>query len=244
MNARFVTASRPTHFMSAPQPKEAWQIIAASVPGTKHRKRNTPCQDVLEFCVLDNGALVAALADGAGSASFAETGAAIAARTALNSMSQSLKTIESPSETQLREVLMLALSASRTSVIAEAEKRNVRPRELATTLIAAVFTDNQSASAQVGDGAVVIGQETHSYVLLTGPPITEHLNETLFLTSDSALDQAQVGLAQGPVRYASLLCDGLQMLALKYPELVPHAKFFAPLFAFLEHHGPGQQTAD
>ncbi|MGC8989675.1 MAG: protein phosphatase 2C domain-containing protein, partial [Verrucomicrobiia bacterium] len=97
--------------------------------------------------------------------------------------------------------------------------------------------------AQIGDGAVVVGVERGTFDLLSGPPQTEHLNETIFLTADRALDHAQVKVRSGHVRFGALLCDGLQLLALKYPELAPHAGFFGPLFGFLEKAGPGEETA-
>lgn len=226
------------------QKTEEWQVIAASVRGTSHRKSNLPCQDVVVFRCLPNGILVAALADGAGSASLAEVGATVAAQSAIESLSVAFGKANPPGpEEELRAALLNALSGARASVLAEAEKRSVRVRELATTLIVAAFTRTRAGSAQIGDGAVVVGVEPGTFDLLTGPPETEHLNETIFLTADGALDHAQVKLRSGRVRYCALLCDGLQLLALKYPELVPHAGFFGPLFGFLEKAGPGEETA-
>jgi len=225
------------------QKKDEWQVIAASVRGTSHRKSNLPCQDVVEFRCLPNGVLVAALADGAGSASLAEVGATVAAQSAIESLSAAFGKGSQPGpDDDVRAALLNALGKARASVVAEAEKRSVRARELATTLMVAAFTRTRAASAQIGDGAVVVGVAPGTFDLLTGPPQTEHLNETIFLTADGALDYAQVKLQSCHVRYGALLCDGLQLLALKYPELVPHSGFFGPLFGFLEKSGPGEET--
>ncbi len=223
---------------------DEWQVVAASVRGTSHQKSNLPCQDVVAFRCLPNGVLVAALADGAGSASMAEVGATVAAQSAIESLSAAFGSASPPGgDEELRAALLNALSGARASVVAEAERRSVRARELATTLIVAAFMRTRAVSAQIGDGAVVVSIQPGTFDLLTGPPQTEHLNETIFLTADAALDHAQVKVLSGHVRYVALLCDGLQLLALKYPELVPHAGFFGPLFGFLEKARPGEETA-
>lgn len=217
------------------QQSDVWRAIAASVRGASHRRSSLPCQDVLLYRALPNAALIAALADGAGSASLAEVGAATAARSALDSLTGQVSSATgSPSATSQRDMVLNALQQAREAVLTEATKRDVRPRELASTLIAAVFGPTEVVAGQIGDGAVVIETEPESYKLLTRPPQSEHLNETVFLTADNALDQAQIAFRAGPVRRAAMLCDGLQLLALKYPELMPHHGFFAPLFRFLE----------
>src|SRR5207237_8015857 len=55
-----------------------WRFAAARATGTSHLQTGTPCQDRLACAVLANGALVAAVSDGAGSAPRAEVGAEIA----------------------------------------------------------------------------------------------------------------------------------------------------------------------
>jgi serine/threonine protein phosphatase PrpC len=57
-----------------------WKIIAASLPGTAHVRRDLPCQDAYAVRVFDTKEgelLTIAVADGAGSAKYAETGARI-----------------------------------------------------------------------------------------------------------------------------------------------------------------------
>jgi hypothetical protein len=64
--------------------------------------------------------------------------------------------------------------------------------------------------------------------------VAEYLNETTFLTSETALESPQVVVWRGAWKHAALLCDGLQLLALRLPEGTPHERFFQPLFRFLE----------
>src|SRR5688572_17030964 len=57
-----------------------WRVVAASVRGTGHEKTNLPCQDAHGWEDIEGGWLVAAVADGAGSAPLAQEGAEVAVR--------------------------------------------------------------------------------------------------------------------------------------------------------------------
>ena len=52
-----------------------WKKVHCAVQGRGHTKNQVPCQDKT-FCYQENGVLVAALADGAGSAKLSHYGAA------------------------------------------------------------------------------------------------------------------------------------------------------------------------
>ena len=95
-----------------------------------------------------------------------------------------------------------------------------------------VATPQQVAVAQVGDGAAVVGDGDGNIVALTVPPCGEYINETIFLVSPDAIETAQWQVWQGKPAQIAIFSDGLQMLALKMPEAVPHAPFFSPLFRF------------
>ncbi len=189
----------------------------------------------MEWRLLPGGLLLVALADGSGSASLAEVGAATAVGTALRCLAEEvISTRASGLDADWSGMLREVLRRAREAVLAEANRRQVRSRELASTLIVAVLSRTRVAAAQIGDGAAVTGAEPGTYAVLVRPPLTEHLNETMFLTADSALEQARIEVRTGPIRYAAVLCDGLQLLAFKYPEFTPHSGFFRPLFGFLE----------
>jgi hypothetical protein len=125
----------------------------------------------------------------------------------------------------LRDVLQ----AARNAVAAEADAHRAPLSDLATTLLIAVGTAELVAAGQVGDGAVVVRQADDSFRAVTRPQVQEYLNETTFLTSLGALDQAQLSVLRAPPTGLALFSDGLQMLALKMPEGTPHGPFFAPL---------------
>jgi len=211
-----------------------WRVVATSVRGTSHEKTGQPCQDAHEWGELPQGVLVAAVADGAGSAVLAEVGASIAARTAVEATGRSLAPCGRPDDDEgWQRLLTDALQAARTAVEAEAAAREVKTRDLATTLILLVATPELVAVAQIGDGAVVVSDGEDKLIALTAPQSGEYINETTFLISPDALDKAQVTVGHGRVAHVAAFSDGLQMLALKMSDGTPHAPFFTPLFRFM-----------
>ena len=208
-----------------------WQVVAASVMGTSHSKRSQPCQDAHCWRLLPNGVLVAAVADGAGSATLAEVGAKIAVETVVETICRQSKMLPGD-DAQWQVFLTAALQVARAAVEAEAATREVQARDLACTLIAVVATPELIAVAQIGDGAAVAGDNQGCAIALTIPPCGEYINETIFLISPNALETAQFHVRREKMAHLAVFSDGLQMLALKIPEGTPHGPFFAPLFRF------------
>ncbi len=71
--------------------KSVWQILDASVTGTSHQKVNRDCEDKYHFDQYENGTLLLAVADGAGSASHASDGAQHAVNKALETIKDSFE---------------------------------------------------------------------------------------------------------------------------------------------------------
>jgi Protein phosphatase 2C len=209
-----------------------WRVAGASVPGAGHLRSGLPCQDDHCWQVETDGVLIAAVADGAGSASHAEEGARAAVRAAVDQAATIWRTLAPREREEWDHLLQGAFIVARLAVQSAAKTLGRPIHDLATTLLLAVATPDQTAAAQIGDGAVVARLAGEGLTALTRPPVTEHLNETTFLTSDDALSEMQFALCDEPARGLAMLSDGLQMLALKMPQGEPHAPFFAPLLRF------------
>lgn len=69
-----------------------WRYAAARLTGTAHVAANLSCQDRYGCMALPSGALVVALADGAGSAAKADQGAEIAVDTVMAFLKRSIET--------------------------------------------------------------------------------------------------------------------------------------------------------
>lgn len=217
---------------------QPWAVLAAAVRGARHEKNGQPCQDAVAWRLTRDGTLLAAVADGAGSARLSELGAETAARTVLEHLEAAPELATFGQDVPAAQArLWAAFRAARDALSRVAEQRQAQPAELATTLLVCVATHQRLWAAQVGDGAVVHATGDGSWRALTRPAAGEYLNETVFLTSATALEQLQVVSWAGAAPALALFSDGLQRLALKMPEAVPHAPFFQPLFAWFRRAG-------
>lgn len=211
-----------------------WRVLAASIRGKSHEKVGQLCQDAHHWEKLPDGVLVAAVADGAGSATLGKVGAIVAAQTAVETIcSQNYQPRSHDDGEGWQEVLSNALVAAKKAVEAEAVACKMTARDLATTLILVIATPKLIAAAQVGDGVAVAGDVKGNIISLTTPQRGEYANETTFLVSPNALDTAQINLWHGTPANIAVLSDGLQLLALELGQGTPHTPFFSPLFNFI-----------
>jgi len=225
-------------------PPYHWKVSSTSVCGSSHEKLNLPCQDASHWMTYKNDILLAAVADGAGSAPQGDKGAQIAVETAIETLGTELHLIENLENTQkvFSGLLKKALKASLQAIKKEAKTQEIKPRELASTLIIAIATPQCVATAQIGDGAAVIKTQTDELIALTTPDSGEYINQTTFLISPNAIKTAQINVYEGDITHLALFSDGLQMLALQMPYGKPHAPFFAPLFQFITKAGKTAQA--
>jgi hypothetical protein len=211
-----------------------WRCIAASVRGVGHERSGQPCQDAHGWRCMGGKMLAASIADGAGSAALSEIGARIAADTALNAIVESIESALPSTDEQWSTALLAAAVAARTAVEAEAVLREIEVRELASTLILVAAHPSGIAVAQIGDGAAVVKNRAGELSAITIPQNGEYLNETIFLTSPTAVETAQVVVWRGEPAQIAVFSDGLQTIALSAKESAPYAPFFAPLFRFAD----------
>lgn len=206
----------------------SWRALTASVPGSGHRARDVGCEDASSVVVPDEGGLLLAVADGAGSARLAAEGSRRAVDAAMAALGEGL---------DLCDVLARARDALEPTDDEAAD--GVVLGDRATTLLV-VRVDEVGGvieTAQVGDGAVVI-RSAGELEVLAADSKGEYLNETCFLTSERWAEEARV--ARRPlegVDALAALTDGLQLVALDLATGAPHVPFFAPFFSFAASDG-------
>ena len=232
--------------MDVANPASRWRIMRASVQGTSHAKTGQPCQD--SSSVGENapdGILVAAVADGAGSASLSDIGSSIAARTATQTAVRLARLHVSPFyEGVIKKVMESAVSAARAALKAEARRQERPLRDFATTLIVAICAPDMTAVAQIGDGATVTVAEVEGYELFITPQRGEYVNQTNFITSDNWRNTLDVRAQRGVVNRLAMFTDGIQSLALNAASNnAPHAPFFDPLFRWAAKQEDEQAAA-
>jgi serine/threonine protein phosphatase PrpC len=220
-----------------------WQVIGAAVQGLSHQKQGVPCQDALEYGCLPGGILLVAVADGAGSALQADSGAQAAVQASLNWLRSSLES-EQPIECcEWEEVIWETFQNARTALEQLAQEHDEPLRSFATTLTCLVATPKQLIVGQLGDGAAVAIGEDGDLKTVTTSQRGEYANETNFLTQDQALDLVVIQVIDEQVQALAVMSDGLTRLALKRPNNEPHPPFFKPLFAFVESSAASNDPA-
>ena len=221
-----------------------WRVVAASVTGTSHAKTGLPCQDSHSIGgKTPDDLLIAAVADGAGSAALSDTGSEIAARTATRTVARLARLHIAPFyEAIIKEILEGAVRAARAALETEARQQERALRDFATTLIVAICTPDMTAAAQIGDGAAVTSHEDE-YTLFSAPQRGEYANQTNFITSHGWQDTLQISAQRGGIRRLAMFTDGIQSISLNAAASnTPHAPFFDPLFNWAEKQ-ESEQTA-
>lgn len=203
-----------------------WRLAAARATGRSHLRSGLPCQDRFAYQVLPDGSFIAALADGAGSASNAEVGAETAVHTVVSHLQQALTS----GRTDLDLLMGEAASHARDAVIAVADIKQAEPRSFASTLLAVILVADRGAAMQIGDGAMVIKNSYEEWMWVFWPQRGEYANTTYFLTDETALQRLQIDTLPGAISDVALMSDGLEPLALHYANKGVHQPFFNGMF--------------
>lgn len=202
--------------------------------------KRMPCQDAGLARVLEvpggEPVFLAVSADGAGSARRAEVGADLSCRLVWREISALLAT-GAPLSAITRELVEDLLLHLQIEIAVRAQADGCRPREYASTLIAAVVGVDAAVFFQVGDGAIVLraadGHPHPDYHCVFWPAHGERDNFTYFATEPHAADRLEWRFSAGRVEEIALFTDGLERMALQSTSRMPRASFFDPLFASL-----------
>jgi hypothetical protein len=98
----------------------------------------------------------------------------------------------------------------------------------------AVIGPTSAAFAQVGDGAIVIGQG-EGYRTIFWPEPAEYVNATDFLTDDSFPAPLRFETVEDSIVEVAAFTDGLQRVALDFAARTGYTPFFRPLFDALRN---------
>jgi len=210
------------------------------------------CDDLC-VCETLGDTLIAAVADGAGSAEKAHVGAAIAC------------------DTFIEMGVQIFVGAIEPTCLLEAIRAKIPEGETdahAATLVGVVADSKQALILQVGDGAAVIrgqgagdrgpegtssatsraaqsapilGAHSIPYEVALWPEETEFLNNTYFATALDAEEHLHLRRIEEPVYEIAIFSDGLQHLILDPKTKTPHQPFFQTIFKPLANE-PGHEV--
>jgi Protein phosphatase 2C len=208
-----------------------WRHLAASVAGTSHTRRNLPCQDYHSWNLLGDNTIIAAVADGAGSAERSQEGSKAAVEAAIQFFSSRMQGVTSGDAAFYQALIQEGLKSSRRALEAFGMPDL---HQVATTLLLAILSPDWLAVGQVGDGGIVAEFGCDDLRVLTVPASGEYLNETSFITSTDFLARAHYEvLPSDKLSALALFTDGIQFLALRHSDNTAHKPFFDPLFDFV-----------
>ena len=220
-----------------------WRVATATAAGAAHLRDNIPNQDAVDCRLVAVGhgkVVIAAVADGAGSASRSDEGSRIAASAAVAAVVDGINRQPAAAfSASIAEALARdAIKQAKVAVDLYGWRNSFPLRELATTLIIAFASDTLMTAAQVGDGAIIaFNTGSGAAKTLCDAHRGEYANETTFITSRTQPHEiAFVGQASGyDYDSLALITDGLQNLALKMPEREAFPGFWNPILADLAH---------
>lgn len=221
-----------------------WRSLSRSVIGTRHQRHQLPCQDAGGHCLLGE-MVIGAIADGAGSASHSELGAAVAVKGTLAylahletwlqpSENPQWPTLErAPSPSQARRLFERTVNQVKKALQQEADRHGYSLDTLACTLLGFVATPHWIAAMQIGDGFIVISTPSHPYELLFTPDKGEFVNQTMFVTAATVATDLQTTVIPSAPQFLCAASDAFERIALHLPHWHPHPGFFKPLEEYL-----------
>jgi hypothetical protein len=208
-----------------------WKVIGASVTGNSHEAAGIGCEDASSWEVGPEVTCLA-VADGAGSRPLSGHGASLAVKRALL-MARAVANRAEPDDPQMWLQLIVKDVRHEIATLAKAEERE--PGDFAATLGVVILTSAVACIGQIGDTIAVLGGPG-GYRTIDPAPRSEYVNETSFVTDDTAMEQLRVTITPiGEVDSAFLSTDGLRFKVLgNLVTADPFPPFFEDLAAYAQ----------
>ena len=216
-----------------------YRYYHSSQIGSAHIKSNTPKQDdlgVFDCVINDKNYLISVLADGAGSAKYSEISSKHICRFLIKKTAAFLNenTIEDLNKDvailwikQFQVILNRFIKIYKLSSI----------REFATTVLFALLSDDKSVFFQIGDGAIIIGNNEKLDCVFK-PQKGEYINTTHFIVESNFEENMEFKVIDSDFENLAMHTDGIEMISLKNLE-TPSLGFFNPFFDCLKEELPG-----
>ncbi|WP_456717791.1 MULTISPECIES: PP2C family serine/threonine-protein phosphatase [unclassified Bradyrhizobium] len=219
----------------------SWRVAAAKAVGTAHIAQGTGCQDAFRCEILRDHdhreVLVAAVSDGAGSASRSEEGAAIACGEFVSCVARFLANGRRLPDLDVATVLQW-IDQVRHTIAGAALREDAVPSDYACTLLAVIAQGRHLATLQIGDGAIVFS-DGREWRWCYWPMHGEHANSTFFVTSDDVHAQLAFDLQEIDFEELALFTDGLEWMLLHRQTHSVHAPFFSEMMPPVRKLSPG-----
>lgn len=147
-----------------------------SAIGTAHlEKADGVCQDYSAVKHISDRLVVAAIADGLGSAAQSDVGAKLAVESVLEHISQRINSVPL---NQYPELIKQAYIYAYNETLSKAKENGIDARDYNTTLTAVIYCGTELYYGQCGDGGIIALTAQGDYVRVTSAEKGESFNET------------------------------------------------------------------
>ncbi|MGY0650359.1 PP2C family serine/threonine-protein phosphatase [Luteimonas sp. A537] len=213
----------------------AWRVVGAAAIGRAHIDSGTLCQDAFAHRG-DGEVLVAAVCDGAGSATLGGTGARRIADGVVDALWRQLERHGMPCEAASRQAMAAdAVRKARGALEAEVAAGGGKLGDYACTLVAVVASSSGGWFVHVGDGVGVREAPGAGGTVLSLPENGEYANETWFVTMPGWEARLRITPFEGASTLLALMSDGTQAFAMARDGGGLFQPFITPVMRFL--HG-------
>lgn len=211
-----------------------------SIVGKSHINKGTCCQDSHMIKELDNGWIVAAVADGVGSAKNSQIGSSIAAKTVIEFCAECMPW--DYSVIGIKSMLRTAYNYAFKQIINESEKSGEPLESYDTTLTTVIYDGHRIIYGHSGDGAIIGLTIYGDYVQITKPQKGVDMISVLPLRSgytvwsiDSYDEELAAVMIMTDGMLDGTLCPYLLKLSNKSEVYTPIATFFSDPVGFTDN---------
>lgn len=209
--------------------------MAASATGRSHLDRGQPCQDAFASAYV-GGVLIAAVCDGAGSASHSDTGAKLVSSSVVAAIAADRQLGSNPAGLEvdaLRVIIEAAIVAAREQLTGIAGAQQLTLADHACTLVGVVADARGGWFFHVGDGVAACEFAPPQTAAVSLPANGEYANETWFVTGGNWREQLRLTRFEGRSQAIVLMSDGVQPFAMTRDGSGLFQPFIAPVLRYL-----------
>jgi len=225
-----------------------WRAGGISVAGFAHVEEGVPCQYAHAFRIRDDGGLVAAVADGAGSAAKSHIGAQAYVSAVVDYFSAEPNLASMTEETMAAAFIDEINATTRRLVeagIDEGAGSDAASSDFAATIIMVAGHENGGAFLHVGDGAgVALKLAESAEAVISKPQNGEYANETYFVTMETWENYLRITHFDTAFDTVLLMSDGVTPMAMTKGCEAPFTSFVRPVIEYLLKADPevGEST--
>ena len=202
-----------------------------SITGSSHESKGTKCQDANKVCKLENGTVIAAVADGVGSCKYADVASQIAVDVATAFCEEKLKT--EPAICVDVKLLEEAFSQAELAIEKQSLNDDEPLSEYDTTLDLVVYDGKRVVYGHCGDGGTIGLTVKGDYVKITTP----QKNEGIFVVplrngSKNKNNTWEFGCVENDLVSVLLATDGVHDIFFPYLLKGQPVEVYVPLIRY------------